>query len=55
MRSHILVHVATTKFCDNPFIFKNEIEREGLARDSPAGLGAGGPEFESRRPDQSFQ
>jgi hypothetical protein len=34
MRSHILVHGATTKFCDNPFIFKNEIEKEGLPRDS---------------------
>ncbi len=40
MRSHILVHGATTKFCDNPFIFKNEIEKEGLPRDSTPDLGA---------------
>ena len=54
MRSHILVHGATTKFCDNPFIFKNEIEKEGLPRDSTPDLGAGGPEFKSRRPDQNI-
>src|SRR5258708_28701481 len=40
MRSHILVHGATIKFCDNPFIFKNEIEKEGLPRDSTPDLGA---------------
>ena len=51
MRSHISVHGATTKFCDNPFVFKNAIEKEGLPRDSAPDLGAGGPEFESRRPD----
>ena len=34
-----------------PFIFKIAIEKEGLPRDSPAGLGAGGPRFESGRPD----
>ena len=28
MRSHIVVHGATTKSCDNPFVFKNEIERK---------------------------
>src|SRR5467141_2343333 len=38
----------------NSFIFKNKIEKEGLPRDSPAGLGAGGPEFKSRRPDQNI-
>jgi hypothetical protein len=52
MRSHISVHGATTKYFSNSFIFKNEIEKEGLPRDSPAGLGAGGPEFKSRRPGQ---
>ena len=51
MRSHISVHGATTKFCDNPFVFKNAIEKEGLPRDSTPDLGAGGPEFKSRRPD----
>ena len=54
MRSHISVHGATTKYFSNSFIFKNNIEKEGLPRDSPAGLGAGGPEFNSRCPDQSF-
>jgi hypothetical protein len=43
MRSH--VHRATTKYFPNSFLFKNEIEKEGPA------LGAGGPEFKSRRPD----
>ena len=52
MRRHISVHRATTKYFSNSFVFKTEIEKEGLPRDSPAGLGAGGPEFKSRRPDQ---
>jgi hypothetical protein len=51
MRSHISVHRATSKYFSNSFIFKNKIEKEGLPGDSPAGLGAGGPRFESgRRP-----
>jgi hypothetical protein len=54
MRSHISVHPATTKYFSNSFIFKNKIEKEGLPRDSPAGLGAGGPRFESGRPDQNI-
>ena len=54
MRSNISVHRATTKYFSNSFIFKNKIEKEGLPRDSPAGLGAGGPEFKSRRPDQKY-
>jgi len=49
MRSHISVQRATTKYFSNSFVFKNKIEKEGLPRDSPAGLGAGGPEFKSRR------
>jgi len=52
MRSHISVHDATTNFFSNSFVFKTEIEKEGIPRDSPPALGAGGPEFESRRPDQ---
>ena len=52
MRSHISVHGATTKFCDNPFVFKNAIEKEGLPKDSTPALGAGGLRFESGRPDQ---
>jgi hypothetical protein len=54
MRSHISVHRATTKYFSNSFIFKNKIEKEGLPRDSPADLGAGGPRFESGRPDQNI-
>ena|ERR1043166_7259669 len=42
MRSYISVHLATTKYFSISFIFKNKIEKEGLPRDSPAGLGAGG-------------
>jgi hypothetical protein len=40
MGSHISVHRATTKFFSNSFVFKNEIEKEGLPRGSSAGLGA---------------
>ena len=54
MRSHIFIHLATTISFAKPFIFKIKIEKEGLPRDSPAGLGAGGPEFKSRRPDQNI-
>jgi hypothetical protein len=54
MRSHILVQRATTKYFSISFICKNKIEKEGLPKDSPAGLGAGGPEFKSRRPDQNI-
>src|SRR5262249_55941671 len=52
MRSHICVHHATAKYFCNSFVFKIEIEKEGLPRDGPAGLGAGGPRFKSGRPDQ---
>jgi hypothetical protein len=52
MRSHTSVHRATTKYFSNSFVFKTKIEKEGLPRGSPAGLGAGAPEFKSRRPDQ---
>jgi len=51
MRSHTVVHLPTTNFFVKPFVLKNEIEKEGLARDGPAGLGAGGRRFESGRPD----
>ncbi len=52
MRSHIFVHRATTKYFSNSFVFKTEIEKEGLPGDITPALGAGGPEFKSRRPDQ---
>src|SRR6267154_205998 len=53
MRSHICVHRATTKYFSNSFVFKTEIEKEGLPGDITPALGAGGPEFKSRRPDQT--
>jgi hypothetical protein len=52
MRSHISVHRATTKCFSISFIFKNKIEKEGLPKDSPARLDAGGPRFKSGRRDQ---
>jgi hypothetical protein len=54
MRSHISVHRATTKYFSNSFVFKTKVEKEGLPRNSTPDLGAGGPEFKSRRPDQSM-
>ncbi len=54
MRSHTFVHRATTKYFSNSFVFKNEIEKEGLPGDITPALGAGGPEFKSRRPDQNI-
>jgi hypothetical protein len=51
MRCHFSLHHATTKHFSNLFVFKTETEKEGLPRDSPAGLGAGGPRFKSGRPD----
>jgi hypothetical protein len=47
-RSHISVHRPTTKYFSNSFVFKTEIEKEGLPGDITP---AGGPEFKSRRPD----
>jgi len=52
MRSHVSAHRASSKYFSNSFVFKTEIEKEGLPRDSTPDLGAGGPEFKSRRPDQ---
>jgi len=54
MRSHISVHGATTKNFSNSFVFKTEIEKEGLPGDITPALGAGCPEFKSRRPDQKY-
>ncbi len=51
MRCHIFVHRGTTKYFSNSFVFKTEIEKEGLPGDITPALGAGGPEFKSRRPD----
>jgi hypothetical protein len=55
MRSHTFIHVATTISFVKPFVFKIKIEKEGLPRDSPAGLGAGGLRFKSGRPDQNIR
>ena len=54
MRSHISVHGPTTNYFSNSFVFKTETEKEGLPRDITPALGAGGPEFKSRRPDQKY-
>ena len=54
MRSHISVHGATIKNFSNSFVFETEIEKEGLPGDITPALGAGGPEFKSRRPDQNI-
>ena len=51
MRSHISAHRATIKYFSNSFVFKTEIEKEGLPGDITPALGAGGPEFKFRRPD----
>jgi hypothetical protein len=53
MWRHIVVHRATAKYFSNSFVFKTKTEKEGLLRDRTAALGAGGPEFKSRRPDQN--
>jgi hypothetical protein len=55
MRNHILVHLATTKHFSISFVLKNKIEKEGLPKDSPAGLGAGGPGSKSGRPDRKYR
>ena len=52
MRSHVSVHRATTKYFSNSFVYKTEIEKEGLPGDITPALGAGGPGFKSRCPDQ---
>jgi hypothetical protein len=53
MRRHIFVHRATTKYFSNSFVFKTEIEKEGLPGDITPALGAGGLRFKSGRPDQN--
>ena len=55
MQSHMRLHLASIKFLANHFVFNSCIEEEGLPRDMAPALGAGGPEFKSRRPDQTFQ
>jgi hypothetical protein len=42
MRSHISIHRATTKYFSNSFVFKNEIEKEGLPGDITPALGTDG-------------
>jgi hypothetical protein len=53
MRSHVSTHRATTKYFSNSFVFKNEIEKEGLPGDITPALGARG-RFKSGRPDQNI-
>jgi hypothetical protein len=54
MGSHISAHRATIKYFSNSFIFKTEIEKEGLPGGITPALGAGGPRFKSGRPDQKY-
>jgi hypothetical protein len=53
MPSHIVVHRATTNASAKSVSFRSKSEKEGLPKGSTPGLGAGGPEFKSRRPDQA--
>jgi hypothetical protein len=50
MRSHISVHRATAKYFSNSFVFKTEIEKEGLPGDITPALGAGRPRVRIRAP-----
>jgi hypothetical protein len=54
MRSYISVPRANTKYSSNSFVIKTNIEKEGLSKGSPAGLGAGGPRFKSGPPTNHF-
>jgi len=54
MRGHISVHRTTAKYFCNSFVFKPNIEKEGLPRDRTPDLGAGGLEFKSPRPTKSL-
>ena len=54
MRSYIFVLLATAKFFRKSFAFKNNVAKEGLKKDNPAGLDAGGPRFKSGRADQNI-
>jgi len=45
MRRHISVHRATTKYFSNSFVFKTEIEKEGLPRGSTPALGTSAQRF----------
>jgi hypothetical protein len=40
---NISIHRAIAKYFSNSFVFKNELETEGLSREFPPALGAGGP------------
>jgi hypothetical protein len=54
MRSRISALHPTTKFFAKSFVFRNNVAKEGLRKDNPSGLGAGGPRFKSGRPDQNI-
>lgn len=43
MWSHIFALLPTIKFLDKSFVLKKDVAKEGLPRDGPSGLGAGGP------------
>jgi hypothetical protein len=52
MLRYIGIGSDTAKFFANRFVFKKGVVREGLPKENPSGLGAGGLEFKSPRPDQ---
>jgi len=45
MPSHIFALRPTTKFSAKSFVFRNNGAKEGLKKDNPSGLGAGGRGF----------
>ena len=48
-------HILTLpSFGSKSFAFKNVVAKEGLPKDVPVALGAGGPRFKSGRPDQNI-
>jgi len=56
MRSHIYVRRASAKYFSNSFVFKTEIEKEGLPKDSTPDLEAGVPSSNLAAPTiYSFQ
>src|ERR1700747_3523788 len=52
--SHIVALRPTTKFFAKSFVFINNGAKEGLNKDNPPALGAGGLRFKSGRPDQNI-
>ena len=49
MQSYVVLHPATTKFFANSFIFKKQIEKEGLPGDSRKALKNAGERYDQQR------